>query len=319
MIRFLSLALAFLWALPAVSQPLSFALFGDVPYSRWEREQLPPMLDDMARRGAVFAVHVGDIKSGSSLCSDEVLRDIRDVFRAAPLPLVYVPGDNEWTDCHRSSNGSYDPLERLARLRNLFFVDDLSLGQKPIALQRQSADPAWSSYRENQRWEQDGLLFVALNVPGSHNNYFGPSGRGGPSAEFRARSAANRVWVAQAFEHARQHHLAGVLILFQANPGFEAASAGQASPGFAELIEQLRQETEAYAGQVMVVHGDSHSYQINQPLLDAAGKKVLDNFTRVEVPGYPFMGWVHVTVDRSVPRGLRVERMHWNPQSTTAP
>jgi hypothetical protein len=233
--------------------------------------------------------------------------------------LVYVPGDNEWTDCHRSSNGSYDPLERLARLRNLFFVDDLSLGQKPIALQRQSADPAWSSYRENQRWEQDGLLFVALNVPGSHNNYFGPSGRGGPSAEFRARSAANRVWVAQAFEHARQHHLAGVLILFQANPGFEAASAGQASPGFAELIEQLRQETEAYAGQVMVVHGDSHSYQINQPLLDAAGKKVLDNFTRVEVPGYPFMGWVHVTVDRSVPRGLRVERMHWNPQSTTAP
>ena len=28
-------------------------------------------------------------------------------------PVIYTPGDNEWTDCHRVNNGGYNPLERL--------------------------------------------------------------------------------------------------------------------------------------------------------------------------------------------------------------
>ena len=35
--------------------------------------------------------------------------------------MIYVPGDNEWTDCHRANNGGYDPLERLAFLRAMFY------------------------------------------------------------------------------------------------------------------------------------------------------------------------------------------------------
>ena len=315
---FLSLV-ACLLALPLAAQPLSFALLGDVPYSRWERDQLPPMLADMAQQGAAFAVHVGDIKSGSSLCSDETFEDIREVFRAAPLPLVYVPGDNEWTDCHRRSNGGYDPLERLGRLRELFHAGEQSLGQRPLRLARQSRDPAYAVYRENQRWERDGLLFLTLNVTGSHNNYSGASGRGGPTPEFQARDVANRVWLGQAFMLARQRKLSAVLIMIHGNPGFEAASAGQPRPGYRDLIEQLQLETQSYTGQVLLVHGDTHSYQLNQPLLDLTGKKALDNFTRVEVPGYPFMGWVRVTVDRSLPRGLRLDRQPWNPQPVTPP
>lgn len=314
MIRLLLCFLVGLSALPLAAQPLSFALFGDVPYSRWERDQLPVMLEDMARQGTAFAVHVGDIKSGSSLCSDETFEDIRSVFRASPLPLVYVPGDNEWTDCHRRSNGSHDPLERLGRLRELFYADDQSLGQRPLRLQRQSRDPAYAVYRENQRWEQGGLLFLTLNVPGSHNNYSGPSGRGGPSPEFVARDAANRAWLGQSFVLARQRKSPAVFIMIHGNPGLEAASAGQPRPGYRDLIEQLQLETQSFTGQVVLVHGDTHLYQLNQPLLDLTGKKALDNFTRLEVPGYPFMGWVRVTVDRGLPRGLRFDRQPWNPQ-----
>lgn len=317
--RFFPSVFALLLALPLAAQALSFALLGDVPYSRWERAQLPPMLEDMARQGAAFAVHVGDIKSGDSLCSDETYEDIRDVFRAAPLPLVYVPGDNEWTDCHRRSNGSHDPLERLGRLRELFHAGDQSLGKRPLRLERQSRDPAHAVYRENQRWEQGGMLFLTLNVPGSHNNYHGASGRGGPTQEFQARDAANRVWLGQAFVLARQRKLQSVLIMIHGNPGLEAASAGQPRPGYRDLIEQLQLETQSYAGQVVLVHGDTHLYQLNQPLLDLTGKKALDNFTRLEVPGYPFMGWVRVTVDRSEPRGLRFDRQAWNPQLATPP
>jgi hypothetical protein len=314
MLRLLFPLLLLMAALPTLAQPLSFAFFGDTPYSRWEREQLPSMLADMARRGASFAVHVGDIKGGRAVCSDVVYEDILDLFRAAPLPLVYVPGDNEWTDCHRRSNGAYDPLERLGRLRELFHAGEQSLGRRPLRLERQSRDPAHAVYRENQRWEQAGLLFVTLNVPGSHNHYHGPHGRGGPTPEFLAREAANRAWLGQAFALARQRGLAAVLIVIHGNPGFEAASAGQPRPGYRDLIEQLQRETQAYAGQVVLVHGDTHGYQHNQPLLDPTGKKPLDNFTRVEVPGYPFMGWVRATVDGGEAGRLRFEPQRWNPQ-----
>ena len=297
----------------AVAQPLSFGLFGDTPYSRWEREQLPPMMSAMGSEGLSFAVHAGDIKKGSGVCSDEVFRDILGVFQSAPLPLIYVPGDNDWTDCHRRSNGGHDPLERLARLRELFFAGDETLGQRRFELERQSGDPEHARYRENVRWEMGGVLFVGLNVPGSHNNFHGPRGRGGPTAEYLERSAANRAWLAQAFARARGKQLAGVLIIVQGNPGFEAASAGHAKPGYAEFIDQLRAETQAYAGQVVLVHGDTHYFQVNQPLLNIQGTGVLHNFTRVEVYGYPFMGWVRGTVDLASPTIFSFTPSRWNP------
>ena len=312
--RLLSLFLAAGFALPVFSQPVSFGLFGDTPYSHFERQQLPDMLTEMGHEGLAFAVHDGDIKNGSSVCSDAVLTDILGVFQAAPLPLVYVPGDNEWTDCHRGNNGGYDPLERLAKLREWFFVGDTSLGQRRIPLERQSRDPAFAAYRENVRWEVGGALFVGLNLPGSNNNYHGISRSGGPVAEFIERSAANRVWLAQAFALARGKKLAGVLIVVQANPEFEAASAGHPKPGYRDFIDQLREETLAFAGQVVLVHGDSHRQQINQPLLDASAKDVVRNFTRVETFGYPFMGWIKGTVDAADPQVFRFEPRRWRAQ-----
>jgi hypothetical protein len=319
MLRWWLFPLLVLLALPLAAQPYTLALFGDTPYSRWEREQLPAMLADMAQQGAAFAVHAGDIKGGGEVCSDAVYEDILGVFQAAPLPLVYVPGDNEWTDCHRRSNGGHDPLERLGRLRELFFKGEQSLGRRTLRLERQSRDPAWAAYRENVRWEQGGVLFIGLNVPGSHNNYHGASGHGGPVPEFLARSAANRAWLAQAFVLARQRKLAGLMIVIQGNPGFEAASAGQPRPGYRDLIEQLQLETQAYTGQVVLVHGDTHSYQLNQPLLDPTGRQALENFTRLEVHGYPFMGWVRVTVDRSRPRVFSFSSQRWTPQPPGTP
>ncbi len=300
-------------AAPALAQPLSFGLFGDTPYSAWEREQLPQMLAAMGQEHLAFAIHAGDIKNGSSVCSDEVYRDILGVFRAAPLPLVYVPGDNEWTDCHRSNNGGYDPLERLARLRELFFAGDETLGARPFRLERQSRDPAHAAYRENVRWARGGVLFVGLNLPGSDNNYHGSQRSGGPVPEFLQRSAANRAWLAASFGLARSRRLAGILIVVQGNPEFEAARTGQPRPGYREFIEQLRAETEAYAGQVVLVHGDSHQQQINQPLLNRAGDAVLHNFTRVETFGFPFLGWIKGTVDPASPAVFSFTPYRWNP------
>ena len=299
----------------ASAQPVSFGLFGDTPYSHWERAHLPDLMAEMDREELAFVVHDGDIKSGSSVCSDAVLSDILSVFQASRQPLIFVPGDNDWTDCHRPNNGGYDPLERLSKLRELFFAGNRALGQRPLLLERQSRDPAFASFRENVRWEAGGALFVGLNLPGSENNFHGSTRSGGPVPEFITRSAANRAWLAQAFAQARSSKLAGILIVIQADPGFEDFSAGKIRPGYQAFLTQLREETQAFAGRVVLVHGDSHWQQINQPLRDPLSGKVIKNFTRVATFGWPFFGWIKATVNSADPQLFRFSLRPWRSAS----
>ena len=58
-------------------------------------------------------MHVGDFKAQSVPCSDAEFEKIRDLFKSYPTPVVYTPGDNEWTDCH---GVGADPVERLTKL-----------------------------------------------------------------------------------------------------------------------------------------------------------------------------------------------------------
>ena len=46
-----------------------------------------------------LVAHLGDIKSGSTLCNDEYFAFVRSQFDRFADPLVYTPGDDEWTDC----------------------------------------------------------------------------------------------------------------------------------------------------------------------------------------------------------------------------
>lgn len=316
----------------AQAGPTTFALIGDVPYSDYERQELPRLLAHIGSTGAAFVVHDGDIKNGHSRCDDAMYADILGVFRQSPLPLIYVPGDNEWTDCRRGSNGGYDPLERLQHLRRVFYPDNQSLGQRQLRLERQSDLPGGKppadadcgtpchpemhdprSYRENVRWRLGSVLFVGLNLTGSDNNY----GKGArPSAEFLARSRINQQWLDAAFRLAHSEQPAGgpiraVVIIIQANPGFSQPQNGIGNRGYRDFLNQLREHTRRFPGQVVLVHGDTHHFQINQPLLDPVTQQPLPNFTRVETYGAPFMGWVKGTIhpDRALP--LTFEGYPW--------
>ena len=48
------------------------------------------------------------------------------------MPAIFTPGDNDWVDCDRPKNGSYDSLGRLDYERALFFSTPYSLGQHKI-------------------------------------------------------------------------------------------------------------------------------------------------------------------------------------------
>jgi hypothetical protein len=73
----------------------------------------------------------------------------------------------------------------------------------------------------------------------------------------------------------------------------------------------LRQETRLFAKPVVLVHGDTHRQQIDQPLMDPASGERLSNFTRVETFGWPFLGWVLGTVDARDPKVFRFVAKPW--------
>lgn len=291
--------LATLTSLGAHAETFSFALIGDTPYSDAEHALVPELLEEIGRSGARFVIHVGDFKNGRSLCSDEVFADRHRLFDAAPLPFVYVPGDNEWIDCRRATNGSYDPAERLAALRRLFFAGTHSLGPRPLTLERQSA--AWP---EHQRWRAGPLLFITLNLPGSDNNI---GRKAEPSSEFRQRMPQVLAWLREAFALARRDGISAVVIAMQADPYFELLAKGMPHSGFREFFDLLRTETETFAGEVVLVHGDTHRVRVDQPLTRRGSRTVQKNFTRVETQGSPFMGWISVAVDTRQPPLLRLE------------
>jgi len=271
-------------------QGIAFGLMGDTPYSRREVRMLDDMIDEINREDLAFVVHVGDITSGQGPCSDAWFMERKEQFQRIRHPFILIPGDNEWSDCYRSNR---DPLERLARWREIFHPGDESLGQRTIRLERQSSQPRFAAYREHMRWVMGNVVFITLNVQGANNNL----GRDAAlDAEYRQRLEACIAWLDEGFRLAGQAQMNGLVILAQANPDFEERRrrAGGAD-GYAKLRETLAVLSTRLKKPVTFVHGDTHWYQQNQPLRDAKGETV-PNFTRVEVYGSPFVRWLRGTL-----------------------
>ena len=299
----------------SVTGRFEFGLIGDQQYTAEDEAKFPNLISDLNDANLVFVVHNGDFKGGVSPCSDQTFSRRKEAFQTSKHPFIYTPGDNEWTDCHDRRAGGHDPLERLAKLRDQFFQGDESLGQRTLRLTRQSNDPQYAKFRENVRWAYGGVLFVTLHMVGSNNNL----GRTPQmDAEYRERNAANLVWIKQAFDLARRDGNKGLMIITQANPGFEnkwdlrrlEIPFGPMGPmgrppeqrkqtGFDDFLAALETETLAYGKPVVLVHGDTHIFRIDKPLVGSKSRRTIENFTRVETFGTPDVHWVRGIVDPS--------------------
>ena len=307
------------------SEVVKVGLWGDQFYASdpAQRDLLAQeTIDSMNAHHLDFTLYAGDSKNGSSECTDQVIgQDLLDRFDALRAPTLYSLGDNEWTDCHRTNNGSYDPLERLSYLRSVFFTKDESQGRHPIAVKRQSDNG--SIYGENSRFAREGVQYVALHVVGSNNNFVVTGDQctkksnrtqadcDAATAEYQARNAATVAWLREAFAEARTHDYAGVVLVIQADvyAPFELSDGGyqdvflpqlDANNGYTDFFNALVEETHDFAGQVLLVHGDSHYFRLDKPMYEADGT-VTRNFTRVEVFGSTDNSWVEMTVDPNSP------------------
>ncbi len=264
-------------------------------YERFDR-----VIDAVNADEPEFTVHVGDTKSGGSPCSDESFDRTWSSFGRFDHPLIYTPGDNEWTDCHREAAGRMDPIERLAAIRERFFPDSMTLGGgAAFELETQSADPQWERFVENRMWMRSRVLFATLHIVGSKNNR--QESIPGAVAEFLDRDAANEAWLTRVFDRADATGAPAVALFIHANP-FGNGGEANWDDGFTRFLNQLRARAIAFAKPVLITHGDSHYFRIDKPLMHAdSDHDVVGNVTRLEVFGSSNMHAVRVTVDPDAP------------------
>ncbi len=298
----------------------ALALIGDLPYSPTDVPKVDTLIEAInADRSVRFTLHAGDIKGGSERCDDALIRARHAQLQRLRQALVYTPGDNEWTDCHRLAAGSYLPTERLGFLRQLFFAyPGRSGGQRPIRTTPQSHTPGYESYVENVMFMRRGVLFANLHVVGSSNGLAPWNGydvndtvanpRADRIAEVKAREQAALAWIDRVFDEATAREAAGVLLQMQANPGIEAPVGNALRNGFEAVLARLKARALAFGKPVLLAQGDNHELLIDTPLYrDAEPEPKLPRFTRVQGFGSPRIHWVKVQVEPRSPEVFRLE------------
>ncbi len=280
------------------SRDFSIAFLGDTQYNPRDDLAFANMFAALNKEEFAFVFHVGDFKSGSdSPCTDSLFTARLAQYQQSTSPFIYIPGDNEFIDCQRKSNAVQNPLERIAKLRSLFYSSDESLGKRRIAVARQSdlvvaaGDPQ-RFYPENMRWQREGVVFFTVNVQGSND---GVGFNSAMDAEQRQREAANIAWMQAAFAVAQAENAVGVVMFSHANPGFEESSAKVAASAYPPFLRAFESAAQAWQKPVLFAHGDTHQYRL-APYRSPIDRKLIKNVTRVEAPGSPVTNWVRVTV-----------------------
>lgn len=273
-----------------------FVALGDMPYGP-DAIVGPPyrhLIDQVNQLAPPFTIHIGDFKDGLAACDDAEYRRQWEHFQRFEQALVYTPGDNDWLDCQRRGD---DPLERLQALRERFFSRPSSLGRRPIAVERQSDRmPAFARYRENLRWQHQGVLFATIHTVGPQNGYDDST----PElvAEAGAREAANRAWLRDSFAQAALQRAPALVVATQAEPlryFVRRPQYGLVLPQFASIRETLLPLAESAPFPVLLVHGDFHRFRTGRPFLNRRGRPIA-NLWRLEVFGAPHMHAVRVRV-----------------------
>ncbi len=264
------------------AEAFEFVALGDMPYklpkdyARFDR-----LIAAINKIKPAFSIFVGDTKAGNTPCSDDMLKKVKDQFMTFAGPLIYTPGDNEWTDCHRKKAGEYDPRERLALVRKLHFSEAKSLGRRSMPLTRQSDVGKYRNMVENARWAHGGILFATVHVVGSNNGF-----ERNPASvkEYFGRNEANLAWIKETFAIAKRENRDAVVFAFQANPKFDERHRGNS--GFGDTLKAFVTGAKAFAKTVLLIHGDWHELIVDQPLKTQFHHgETLENVYRLQVMG----------------------------------
>jgi len=314
-------------------RPITLAVFGDWPYSQALLDNAHLLINSVNDDEDVsMVVHVGDIHSGSMPCTSAGIlptistanpgwnQSIYYQFQQFNDPVVYIPGDNEWADCHKSKQlSSGAPLKELASVRSLFFAKPgVTLGrhERRVWSQAEHFDPNFptdSQFVENVMWVSGDVVFVTFNIPGGSNDDKSPwtgifADPAAQAQEKTDREAANLRWLTAAFHVAKEVRAKALVIAEQADMWDpEAAAVGGAGlDQYTPFVTQLASLTLDFKRPVLLLNGDTHLYETDYPLADPNSTTgvihhtpAVANLSRVVVQGSTNAPaeWLKLTID----------------------
>ena len=320
----------------------TLAVYGDAPYfdktagsgdqklqQSFEFKATPGFINAINADPDVQAVvHVGDIHSGQETCREDYDRDIFDLWKGYTEPLVYTPGDNEWSDCSKlpGQAPATNPWTNLQLVRSIFFANPgYTLGQNPMKVTTQAdvaargnGNPDDSAFVENVNFVKGGTLFITLNLPGGSNNDADPWASSVVTdnglqqlTERIQRTQADLDWLDYSFAIAqREHAIKQVVIFEQADMWDTADSANVAHlAGYEPFVKSIADHTNTLAKPVLLINGDTHTYRSDNPYSGAATKSLHPGYDvpglhRIVVQGSaPGMEWLKLNIDSGADNG----------------
>ncbi|SDC09678.1 hypothetical protein SAMN05428966_10183 [Massilia sp. PDC64] len=235
-----------------------FAIIGH-GFTDGGEKRLKQALADNDDKDVAFMVVTG-IKGANEPCTDKLYQKRREVIDDARRPVVVLPAGSDWTEC-RNSAGRTNAIERLNRIRELFYGEPKTLGAQKLSVTRQSMSPRFRSYAENAHWSVGKVLYATVNMPANNNHYLNEAGR---NSEYEDRLVANRFWLNRLFAIAKRDRLEALVLFSEGDvkalsqpTGLRALlrSAVPDNDGFAEPRRLILSLAQKFPGKVLLVDG----------------------------------------------------------------
>ena len=273
--------------------PTQFALIGDSPYVQENLPKYERMIERINETQDIdWVVHLGDMKSGISNCGDEDLLRLHALNQQFLAPIVLTPGDNDWFDCKREIAGGWDRLDRLDKLREIFYTE-----QPALPLVSQGGSGPFGDFVENVYWQDAGVVFAAVHL-------IGISGKEGGIDLHNDIQDAAIEWLDRVFEKASASNAVGVFLATQADIypfsgerdwlAAECPACVGVRKYYENFHKALLRHTREFEKPILFAVGDTHVFRVDKPLYD--GDDLVEHFTRVEGFGADNIHWVRIVV-----------------------
>ena len=208
-------------------ETLTFSAMGDVPRQAWEDTLLPAQIRSQNLYGqSEFMLHLGDIKTGSAPCDEQVYKKVAGFLKELRVPVFIVPGDNEWNDCP-------DPEQAWSYWHRYFDRFEKNWASGP-AIEHQKGHP------ENMAWISKRVLLIGINLVG---------GRVYDPDVWQAMMAADSTWISEQFR-ANGDDVYAAVVFAQARPNKKHHW----------FMERFITQVRSFARPVLYLHGDGHRW-----------------------------------------------------------
>ena len=204
---------------------LMFSATGDGPLGPSDWTLLPEYFAAEEADGrSEFLLHVGDITAQCGALPESHYVKVAELFKTSHIPVMIVPGDNEWNDLQ-------DPDEGWTYWERHFLAFEQNFSNAP-RVRRQPARP------ENVAWVSKGVLMIGINLVG---------GRIHDRDEWKRRHLQNAEWV---LENMKRHidAVRAAVIFAQAAP----------SGGHEDFFSMFVESAKSFEKPVLYIHGDGH-------------------------------------------------------------